>query len=334
MADVKSAFILGAGFSKAVCGTMPDSKELSDQIGSSFIKELPGFDIVKNLSNHLEDWLTYLSQDIPWMSPSVQYSNKSLYLTIVSNLKGILEEKQVQVRKGPISNVWKLMDYWIKNTSPLITLNYDTIVEEMYKTRGGRSFGDLYPFNIVDIDFTSKSKNQHYRGEGVIKLFKLHGSINWYYSGREDFYGETIYFQDYQINLESLSADEEKVRKLKAGKEVLIIPPVADKGFYYKNEIFRAMWTGAFYELYDCSRIYCIGYSFPPIDSFFKMFLIDSRAMYTGDRGKIEFVYINPDNESFKRNHEKDLEKSFSIRYIDKKDWFDDLYSELNIKQV
>ena len=135
------------------------------------------------------------------------------------------------------------------------------------------------------------------------------------------------------MNLESISEDEEDVEIFKRGKQVLIIPPVADKSFYYQNETLRALWSEAFYKLYDSGRIYCIGYSFPEIDNFFRMFLFDS-AMRFLDKEKIEFVFVNPRNEDFKRKYEEEFKRVFNVRYIDDPKWLPIVLKELEENKI
>jgi hypothetical protein len=325
---------LGAGFSKAITkNIMPSLDKLSENIAINnyFIND-PVFQRVLFISEkNVESWLTYLSQDIPWLPKSMQYENKALFIKIVNYIKKHFEQLQVEARKGPIDYVAPLFDYWIKQNSAVVTMNYDTLVEEIYKAWYNRSFGDLYPVNIIDLKYFLRSKDA-LRYKENCKLFKLHGSINWFYSGKDNFYGESIYFHDYELSNTLLSQDEEDFARLKGGKEVLIIPPVIDKSSYYQNEILKDLWTKAFLELYKSNRIYCIGYSFPTIDSLFKLFLLDSQARSLSDNEKNEFVFINPDKKKFQENHEEDLSRVFNIRYIENENWLPELYKELGVK--
>ncbi len=73
----------------------------------------------------------------------------------------------------------------------------------------------------------------------TFRYFKSHGSTNWHYSGRDNFYGETIYYSyvspwesnwgsnEHSFELESLANARDK--------DVLIIPPVTEKTTHFNN---------------------------------------------------------------------------------------------------
>ena len=77
------------------------------------------------------------------------------------------------------------------------------------------------------------------RGLDTFTYFKLHGSVNWLYSGRENFFGETIFYSDVSP-WGSCIADFERDSRLSAeDKQSLIIPPVTEKTTYFNNETVR-----------------------------------------------------------------------------------------------
>jgi len=85
-----------------------------------------------------------------------------------------------------------------QNRSSVITLNYDTLVERVagmqsWKLSRGIPTGLLYPIPLTPA--AQRGQTQLTPGPvETFKLFKLHGSINWFYSGASDFFGETLYF--------------------------------------------------------------------------------------------------------------------------------------------
>ena len=93
-------------------------------------------------------------------------------------------------------------------------------------------------------------------------LLKLHGSANWYYSGRPDFYGEDILYADVPAFGDAAAGDERR----HADKETLIIPPVTEKTTYFRNETVNRVWLEAADALGTADRVFVIGYSLPPSD--------------------------------------------------------------------
>ena len=67
-------FILGAGFSKAVFEEMPTLAELSSQV----LEKMPQLQPIHRMfPNNVEMWLTYLSQNHPWLRESEALRNKA-----------------------------------------------------------------------------------------------------------------------------------------------------------------------------------------------------------------------------------------------------------------
>jgi len=150
---MKTSYILGAGFSRAMSDEMPLLKDLSEYIKKhpAFINN-PEFKRLLWVSeNNVEVWLTYLTQDLPWLSSNLHFSNKSMFLTMIAVIQDYFKTKQVIVRKAGGAGFGVLINYWKEHHSSVISMNYDTMVEEMYKVWHSSSFRELYPINIVPI---------------------------------------------------------------------------------------------------------------------------------------------------------------------------------------
>ena len=99
------------------------------------------------------------------------------------------------------------------------------------------------------------------------RLAKLHGSINWYYSGAESFFGETIY--DVGIRPEWGSSTEDKFLTKShyvLDKVPLLVPPTSSKNAFFANEAIRGNWRSARSYLEDAEEVVVIGYSTPASD--------------------------------------------------------------------
>ena len=162
----------------------------------------------------------------------------------------------------------------------VITLNYDTLVERAagalsnpdVNNGQGIALSQIYPPYFSNI----RSRGATLLGAGKLDTFtyfKLHGSVNWHYSGREDFYGETIFYSDVSP-WGPTQDDHEKESRLSArDKETLIIPPVAEKTTFFNNETVRRLWQEASAHLEGATRVFVIGYSLPMADLGMQFFL-------------------------------------------------------------
>jgi hypothetical protein len=119
----------------------------------------------------------------------------------------------------------------------------------------------LYPIPLNNVNGRTASlwSAEH---STTFRLLKLHGSTNWYYSGRSEFAGEQLYFA-----LPPRSAKAEASLALNVSDLVpLIIPPALDKSSFYVNNSLRAQWKMAAEALRTATCVYVIGYSCPPTD--------------------------------------------------------------------
>ncbi len=288
-------FVLGAGFSKAIHSKMPTMAELAKEVrdcldcsGRALPQEL---DIYKN---DIEMWMSYLSQEQPWLSNTEVDFNRSLASRIRELISQILDER-ISCIVSSNSPAWlkQLIVLWHERQANIITLNYDTLIESVARCGvpaspiAGENFQDnkqvlplanLYPPYFSDI---ASRPGYAILGEGDIntfKLFKLHGSVNWYYSGRAQFFGEPIFFSDvpeYSVPIDESArvAMAERLRRLSGDKTTLIIPPVAEKNTYFNNETIKGIWRDAGRALQKASAVYIVGHSLPKSDLGMKMFL-------------------------------------------------------------
>jgi hypothetical protein len=286
---MSEVFILGAGFSKAISSEMPLVKELSALVLKLYRrKDFIESDVRRMMEEDFEKTLTYLSQEKPWLHESENLRHKALYLDLTNVIRGIIHEKS----RCPLTwgsnqpDLWieALITYWHNNRCIVITLNYDTLIECVASAIHWRHrskpipTGQLYP-----IPFTPVGQ----RGTTIVgddpvktfKFFKLHGSINWVYSGRSDFFGEELFYVPCSGGLNGsfddyFYGDPEKSDWGKASdKSALIIPPTLDKSAFFQHESLRSMWLEASREIKNASKIICMGYSLPMSDLTMAQFL-------------------------------------------------------------
>lgn len=280
-------FFLGAGFSIAVAKMCtgdtaqpyPSLKELSHSIASDFAYSKNSLEahlneISPKYKNDIEQLLTYLSSDLPWKTPQMQYLDKALYFELINKIRQHFEQLD-RDNEYDFSSVATLANFIIKNQCPIITLNYDTLLEQLifsqmpteYQT--ANTYRGFYKQAIVDIfsrvprsAFGFASGDTDHFGKKLPNIHKLHGSINWLWSATNP--SDTIYcscgkkFQDVCKDLNAY-----------------IIPPVLDKTKFYSHNILKSIWNDAHKCLSIADEIYIIGFSFPMTDLSVK-FLFNS----------------------------------------------------------
>ena len=292
MGDV---FILGAGFSKAISDAMPTMQELSEEVIAKL--ESSPFPIQHTLyamGKNVELWMTYLSQQQPWLSEEHHYRNLALAADIRRHICEVITARTKKSMESPIPDwLTSLINQWHSQRAFVITLNYDTLVERAahkvpINGKEGVLAESMYPPFFSNIQSRSGEGMWGELRTDTFSYFKLHGSTNLYYSGRPSFYGETIFLSKAPPWGTEYAEYESRSRIISGDKEVLIIPPVTDKLSYFNNETVRRIWREASDALYAASRVFVIGYSLPPPDLGMTFFLqhsqpSESTAVYIVD---------------------------------------------------
>ena len=307
MVDV---FILGAGFSKAVSAAMPTMKELSREVIAKLESSpFPIQDTLYAMGENVELWMTYLSQPQPWLSEEHHYRNLALAAEIRRHICDVINTRTKAATKSIFPD-WlvSLVNHWDENRAIVLTLNYDTLVESVSyvlpsKRREEFLIESIYPPYFANILSRSGEGTQGRVRPETFSYYKLHGSTNLYYSGRNNFYGETLFFSKVPPWGNEDSDYESSERVLSRDKEVLIIPPVTDKLTYFNNETVRRLWREASEELYAASRVFVIGYSLPPADLGMTFFLQHSQP------SENTVVYIVDEAPGVVTHYEKVLPK-------------------------
>lgn len=302
MTDV---FLLGAGFSKATNIIMPTLKELSIEVKNLMNNTKNSFPSpLLELGDNIELWLTYLSQSQPWLKEHNNLENKALYLKMVETIGDILDKAtETTIKSEEPDWLRSLIHYWHTHNSNIITLNYDTIVESA-AFQQDIFYSNLYPAPLPDIRRTSIYVAEELN---TFVLHKLHGSVNWYYSGAPSYFGEVIYSKpivpwgkpDKQFTHFSKLAGKDKVP--------LIIPPTSEKNSYLYHETMRHIWASAATALQNASRLFIIGYSLPTTDLGIRFLL-----QYCKPSPKATLFIVNKDNICTKRYREL-LQESYLI---------------------
>jgi hypothetical protein len=197
------------------------------------------------------------------------------------------------------------------------------LIQKLKDAESGINGVSIITFNYdIALDFALQSCNMHpdyclpnsLQG-GMIKLLKLHGSLNW---GRVKDSDDIRYFDQIEDLARNRVASviDQPVRNLIVGIELprlmrerwqieiepapVIVPP----GFYKaeQHKALKDVWQAAAEELSGAEDIIVIGFSLPTTDSFFNYLY----ALGTEGRSTIrKFWVFNPDAEGSVENRFK-----------------------------
>ena len=280
-------FVLGSGFSKAYSESMPTVNELAGLLKcQNYLAEEP----YASLTSDPELLLTYLSWEQPWQKRQEHWLERSHFERTQREIATSIarSEHDAFEQAGVVDWLKDLIEYFHEHKQVVISFNYDTIIERVCHQIQPRSFGTFisdfafYRLPLTLISSRVKGGGHIFNAESF-HLIKLHGSINWYYSGMEQFPGEQVYLRS--VDTESPFHDgidernpeygnkSSEVAQLLVDKTQMIIPPVAEKSRFYSNQTIRSLWWAAREAMQRASQMFFVGYSLPPTDLSTKMML-------------------------------------------------------------
>lgn len=207
----------------------------------------------------------------------------------------------------------KLVQYWQQCNSKVITLNYDTLVERCWALMGHQNlalFG--YPTRLESPEYQLQRAGSNWSSADAhlqkpFQLYKLHGSRNWFYSGSDSYFGETI-FCEYVHR-----GNSGKQSELLQDKIPLIIPPVTEKIPHFRNEAVRNLWFQAGKALQKASRLFFLGYSLPETDLTMRFFLLANAKSAENNGGLKPKLYIINRNKAVAARYNSLLSGSYDM---------------------
>jgi len=270
------AYLLGAGFSRAVSDHMPVMNDLSKQITEHLAdRQFGNVPRVEEFSNDFEAWMTYLSSDEPWLTESENLRNRAAFYEVSAAVASVIIGAQNRVFSESIP-AWltTLVHEWKYSSSTVISFNYDEIVEAAVQTAlrdaDEPRNTNVYPLPLTPPD-TRFPQGLSFGSSGdlAFHLLKLHGSVNWHYSGLDAPTSDPIYLfsgnSGWTPRTEYPSHQSARPDLL-VDKSPLIVPPTSVKTAFYGNKILRAAWRLAASALESAHELHVIGYSAPESD--------------------------------------------------------------------
>ena len=282
---------------------MPLLQDLARHIAEKFDKRdrIPS-EVSRMMEENLAHALSYLEQAKPWMTEAENLRHRALFLefstVIARDLEETVREAAADMSTAVPEWLKELILFWHQHRCTVMTLNYDTLIETAaasLRVENGEAIlpHHLYPPLLTDAGARSGMATKAGRME-TFRLLKLHGSTNWYYSGRTLAQGEPIYFVPPLLPTENGSTREEHELRVRAvaDKYPFLVPPVYDKSALFTHETIRALWFEAGEALKRADRVICMGYSLPESDLTMKHFL------RTTIREDVECEVVDPSEEA------------------------------------
>jgi len=240
-------------------------------------------EISSPLASNFEQWLSFLVESPPWLSDVDRARNRTAFFEISQSVHSILLKCQrTAVERGSCPEWFqRLVQYWDIKRAKVITFNYDLLVELAWRVYGvvGRHcpvYPAPYPPAVAPIE-AKVGRPAPSPPIGALRLLKLHGSLNWRYSGPDSPPGDIIY--DLGINgrlygQENLGWNTEcleprsygEAEEWAADRKPMIVPPTAVKSPYYNNRTLQALWTFAAEALREAHELVIMGFSLPATD--------------------------------------------------------------------
>jgi SIR2-like domain len=223
---------------------MPTVGDLVDGVQDFIGTRRPSnYDALLQLANDPEALLTYVADEQPHLTRAENSENKAMFFALSEWLSETLYNSQRYALGQGVAPGWAdaIVDRWQREKATVLTLNYDTLVESTFASGSRQPFvySELYPLSLPPIVQRTGAAvwGRDPNAPRAFNLIKLHGSLNWFYSGAETFYGEPIYDVDgVSFWNQGDRPTWEEVRSRAPGLVPMIIPPSHGKSAFLRNE--------------------------------------------------------------------------------------------------
>jgi hypothetical protein len=241
-------------------------------------------DSLRAFGNNLEEWMSYLSVEQPWVSDQDNARNAATFLDASTAVDKCIQAAEARaLADEPPEWLTRLVWHWCDTSSAVATFNYDLLVERTATSlRRVGHWSDLYAMPLTERwpAGTSRAISASSPSESVFRMFKLHGSTNWAYGGPKAPVSDRVVLKRPGGHWKEEANKQEDMSGRSASLfddlVPLIIPPTSSKSSFYGNFSLRAQWRKAGEALRNASSLTIIGYSFPPSDLGARHFVTDS----------------------------------------------------------
>ena len=333
---MSDTFLLGAGFSKAICPNMPVMRELYKLL-EGLIGVTDGFsrDAYEYADGNVETLLSYYAIPSPHDHPIEALRKQRVTALLEIAIGGTLSNLEtLGVDHGLNPLGYKLVTKWHEQRSHVLTTNYDTLVEKLAEgplqiSSSSRDirlhYTDLYPIPVsaaISRDGTAQVGSSN---PDTFTLYKLHGSTTWYKAQ-----SESTFDPIYCLTLQELINDPTN-RKFVGDKRRFIVPPVYDKSSLLNHESIRSLWSQANQiALRSADNIYVVGYSLPDTDAAMNLLLWEGSRSDTNQGARRKSLYVVDVNRKVGHRFRNKLGRYYDVNdtYSGTPDAFDKFVDE------
>ncbi|WP_285026097.1 SIR2 family protein [Plantibacter sp. ME-Dv--P-122b] len=252
--------------------------------------------------NDLEQWLSFLSVDQPWLTDADNLSNRASFIRITDEVyRQIVAAERSVVATAPPD--WLLKFAWSQAdaSASVFTFNYDTLLERaLSRINRVGTWADLY---VAPITSRAAAASGLFLGPSdprgsLPTIFKLHGSTSWAFGGLDAPTSDPIVLTTDLLPWapEVAPAGERPPRYQHMYDDLkpLLIPPTYSKGPYLANRSLKAQWRAGAEALARAEELVIVGYSFPAGDLVARQWVASSAGPQTA-------TVIDPDESVTER---------------------------------
>lgn len=238
-------------------------------------------------------------------SPEVQAVRQDMIFLIAL----ILKEKLQRTCQHHLHLVRRLKNSGKLRKTAFISLNYDILIDN--------ALVDLYETDDIHLDYSVDFTNFYYKGgwkkpnkNKEVRLYKLHGSLNWLYCPT----CVSLTLTPKEKRVATLIHSPEPCRACRTNMIPIIIPPTFFK--VMSNYYLQQIWRNAEKTLMGVNRIFFCGYSFPDADIHIK-YLFKRVEMNSGSVPTEIYIINNHENKS---DEQKEQENQRYLRFFSRKE--------------
>ena len=265
---MKTVFVIGAGFSKEA--GFPLTEEFTDEEKITKIRsnlneterqrldKVTGYflnriqekyckDNIESVLNHIAV-ADYLAMEAT-TNDAETYPSSQIFSDLLWYIARVLKESAKST--VPVEYE-KFVKYAYDNKCPVISFNYDLIIEEALRKL---NIECDYGFDTIPID-------------NSLFLMKMHGSVNWAFCSKCE---NVVIFSGYEAS--NIVGGTSKCSVCnECTLETIIIPPILYKDTFYKHpryeDLIRQLWGFANDELVEADKVVFIGFSMAETDAY------------------------------------------------------------------
>jgi hypothetical protein len=304
--------------------TNSQDRERVDRINEYF-KENYGFDILDEENDAIENAMRYIYVDL--FNLSLKEEAETAYNDLLFLYNKRIAETTNHLEPINELNLYKILEHFLSigylpENITFVTYNHDLqiekILEELNQTGKFQrsSTLDVFPcYYQINIDKSAITKpndprnrikifQANFRDSPTIKIFKMHGSLNWYSFHKGDrITHESLADVDRKIWLtqrKEINLDMRVTDRIAQGSKFMfpiVVPPVIHKSEIFHDEI-KQIWKHAEKALKSSHELLIFGYSCSPLD--FESSNLFKRAIRNNIVLK-KITIIDPSSEVLKR---------------------------------